>query len=133
MNQLINAALDDRWNTLQADLVLVTPDKSTGSQFSIRSINNGAVEILTSGGTVISINRQAFVSALDYLARNQHVANKPCPIGSNKDIEQAGPLCVAARDANGTNVMIINYLLPLLSHMDLVGINGNRPNTTWLL
>jgi len=133
LNQLISAALDNRWHTLEVGLELTTPDNTSGSPFSIGLINHDMVEILTNGGTSIEINRQAFISALEYLACNQHLENNPCRIGSNKDIQQAGPLCVAVRNANGVNVMIINYLLSLLSRMNLVEINGNRPNTTWLL
>ncbi len=105
MNKL-NAALDARWSNLQANMQFVTPDKSLGSPFSITSISNNSVEIKTDGGTIIWIGRQAFVAALDYLAQNLHTAQNPCEIASDKDIKQAGPLCVATRNANGKNVMI---------------------------
>jgi len=133
LNQLINAALDQRWSVLQIGLGLVTPDIASGSRFSLTSVNNNSVEITTNGGTSITINRQAFFAALDYLVQNQHTANNPCQIGSNMNIGQAGPLCVATRNANGVNIMISSYTIPLLAAMNLVDIDGNRPNTTWLI
>ncbi|MGD7033624.1 hypothetical protein [Methylotuvimicrobium buryatense] len=133
MNQLINAALDSRWNMIFIGLNLSTSDTASGSPFSVTSVSNADVEITTvGGGTPITINRQAFVETLRYLLPNQHTEQNRCPIGSNKDINLAGPLCVTARNANGTNVMIINYLLPLLTHMNLVNTDGSRPNTIWL-
>jgi len=132
LNQLINAALDQCWGILQINLNLVTPDNTFGSQFSITSVSNTSVEITTSGGTPITIYRAAFFAALEYLAQNQHTANNPCQIGCNININQAGPLCVATRNANGVNIMISSYIIPLLAAMNLVDINGNRPNTTWL-
>jgi hypothetical protein len=54
-------------------------------------------------------------------------------VGYNKNVTKAGPICVAARNANGAQIMIITYLLPLLEKMGLVCLSGERPNTTWLL
>jgi hypothetical protein len=112
---------------------LTTPDDSSGKNFSISSINNDTVEIKTSGGTKIKINRPAFVGVLRYLLENNHILQNPCSVGSNKDISKAGPLCRVARNANGVNIMIINYLLPLLAEMGLVAIDGTNPNSTWVL
>lgn len=103
-----------------------------GSSFTIGTTTSNTVEIITNGGTSININRQAFEAVLEYLVANQHTATNPCQINSNKDINKAGPLCVSSRNANGTNVMIINYLLPLLAQMGLVSVDGSRPNTSWL-
>lgn len=132
MKQIINAALDNRWGILQSGMALTTPDNAMGSPFSIGEITGIAVEVITNGGTAININRQAFEAVLEYLAVNGHTATNACQIGSDKSIGLAGPLCVAARNANGSNVMIISYLLPLLARMGLVGIDGSRPNTSWL-
>ena len=112
---------------------LITPDASSGSNFSISSINNDTVEIKTSGGTKIEIHRAAFVGGLRYLLENNHTLEAPCPVGSNKDISKAGPLCCIARNSNGVNIMIINYLLPLLVKMDLVAIDSKRPNSVWVI
>ena len=133
MNQLINAALDSRWHTIQHGLNLSTPDNATGSPFSIAVVNNADVVITTGGGTSITITRNAFVETLRYLVINQHTDQSRCTIGSNKDINRAGPLCLVARNANGVNIMIISYLLPVLAHMNLVATDGGRPNTTWLV
>lgn len=133
MDQLINASLDARWPTIQPGLNLSTPDNASGSPFSITAVNSTEVEITTDGGTPITITRNAFLEALRYLLGNQHTDQNRCQIGSNKDINQAGPLCLVARNANGVNIMIINYLLPILAHMNLVATDGNRPNTAWLV
>ena len=133
LNNLINAALGNCWGNLHTNDTFVTPDKALGSPFSIESIDNNSVVIKTDGNTKIDINRQAFIAVVRYLIENKHSVQKPCAIGSNKTIGDAGPLCVTARNANGQNIMIINYLLPLLSRMGLVDIDGNRPNKTWLI
>lgn len=133
MDQLINAALDSRWHTIQPGLNLSTPDNATGSPFSITAVNNAGVKITTDGGTSITITRNAFMETLRYLLRNLHTNQNRCQIGSNNDINQAGPLCLVARNANGVNIMIISYLLPVLAHMNLVATDGGRPNTTWLV
>jgi hypothetical protein len=132
LNNLINAALDHCWGRLHAGDNFVTPDNIKGSLFSIEAIDNNLVVITTIGGNPININRQAFIAVIRYLIDNLHSNHNPCAIGSNKAIENAGPLCVTARNANGSDTMIINYLLPLLSGMGLVNIDGNRPNRTWL-
>jgi hypothetical protein len=133
MDQLINAALDARWQMIQPGLNLSTPDSASGSPFSISAVNNVAVNISTAGGTPITLHRHAFVETLRYLLFNQYTDKNRCQIASNKHINQAGPLCVVARNANGANIMIISYLLPILTHMNLVNTDGNRPNTTWLV
>ncbi|WP_144241440.1 hypothetical protein [Janthinobacterium agaricidamnosum] len=133
MQQLIHTTLAQHWGSLQAGITLSTPDDAKGSSFNITSVENDAVSITTQGGSLIRINRAAFAEAFFYLAQNLHTAIRPCEIGSNKDINAASALCVSTRHANGSNIMIINYLLPLLAHMGLVGVAGTRPNTTWLL
>ena len=133
MLSIIRSALSQNWNTLSVGLNLATPDNSTGSQFSISSVNDERIEITTSGGTTIGINRESLISSLEYLLSNLHLANKLCAIGSNKDINNAGPLCLVARNANNENRMVINYILPILAHMKLVTIDGTRPNSTWVL
>ncbi len=133
MDQLINAALESRWHAMEQGLNLSTPDKARGSPFSITAVNNDRIVIMTDGGNPINITRNAFIETLKYLLINQHTDQNPCQIGSNKDINQAGPLCRVARNANDSNIMIINYLLPILAHMKLVTTDGGRPNQTWLV
>ena len=133
MDQIVNAALDNRWGILIQDSEYKTPDASSGSNFSISLINNDTVEIKTSGGTNIEIHRVAFAEVLKYLLTNNHTLENKCAIGSNKDISKAGQLCRVARNANGINIMIINYLVPLLEKMSLVSISSDRPNSVWLV
>lgn len=133
MLSIIRSALSQNWESLNIGLELETPDNATGSLYSISSINTESMEITTSGGTAIVINRESLVSTLEYLLTNLHLANKPCAVGSNKDINNAGPLCLAARNANGENRMVINYILPILSHLGLLQIDGTRPNSVWVL
>lgn len=132
MLALVDAALSNRWQTLPADEVLKTPDARVGSRFTVTAISSAAISIETDGGTPIVLHREAFAEVLWYLLDHGHYVGNPCPIGSDKDIEAAGPLCVAARQANGGNVMVIPYILPILARMGLVEIDGNRPNTSWL-
>ena len=130
--ELINAALDNCWPFLQTGLQANTPDIVKGSQFSITAVNPQTVEITTSGGTPIPINRNAFLAALEYLVNNSHTTSaNPCQIGSNFD--NPSPLDSATRTGNQQgNLMVVSYLIPLLSLMNLVDIDGTRPNTTWL-
>jgi hypothetical protein len=131
MNQLINAALESRWKTIHQGLCLVTPDNAKGSQFYIEAVNASNIVIKTDGGTLITIKRNAFEETLRYLLEHKHTDQNRCPIGANKNNLNAGPLCIVARNTDGT--MIISYLLPILAEMNLVGIDGNRPNKTWLV
>jgi len=131
MNSANDEQLSRRWDTLQQGQFLSTPSKR--KSFEIASITSEKITIKTEGATEIAINRQAFFAALNYLSVNKHSASNKVKIGSNKDITKASPLCVAIRSANGVNIMVSTYVIPMLAKMGLVGIDGSRPNRTWLL
>lgn len=133
MLSIIRSAIRENWDSLVVGLDLSTPDNSSGSPFRISSINDENIEITTNGGTAIIINCGALISTLEYLLSNLHIVSKPCAVGSDKVINNAGPLCLAARNANNENRMVISYVLPILSHMGLVETDGTRPNRVWVL
>lgn len=123
--------LSRRWETLQQGQLLSTPSRR--KSFEIASITSEKIIIKTEGATEIAINRPAFGAALNYLSVNKHSVSNKVKIGSNKDITKASPLCVTIRNANGVNIMVSTYVIPMLAKMGLVGIDGSRPNRTWLL
>lgn len=131
MNSANDELLSRRWDTIQQGQFLSTPSKI--KSFEVASINSEKITIKTEGATEIAINRQAFLAALNYLSANKHSASNKIKIGSNKDITKAGPLCVTIRNANGVNIMVSTYVIPMLAKMSLVGIDSSRPNRTWLL
>ena len=101
--------------------------------FEIASITLEKITIKTQGATDIVINRQAFWGARNYLSVNKHSVSNKVKIGSNKDITRASPLCAAIRNANGVNIMVSTYVIPMLAKMGIVEIDGSRPNRTRLL
>jgi len=134
MQALIDAALNDRWGAVAVGQQFLTPDDASGKTFTVTSVSGTAITVATGGGTPIALNRAAFAAAIGHLLQHRHVGPQSrCNIESNKDIGRAGPLCVAARNANGVNVMVITYVLPLLAHMGLVEVDGDRPNSVWLV
>lgn len=131
MNSAGSDLLSSRWSILQQGQTFNTPSK--GKSFEISSVTPDKITIKTQGGTQIDFRRRAFLATLNFLSENKHIASNKVKIGSNKDIAKAGPLCIAARNANGPNVMVITYILPILSQIGLVGIDDNLPNRTWLI
>jgi len=95
----------------------------------ITQLNANQIEISPQN---ITVSRAALAEAVHYLRAHNHYAQNPCQIRSNNTPRLSGPLCSASRGVNA-NVRCINYILPLLSAADVVGISGQRPNTTWLL
>ena len=121
--------IEDIWLDFRQDQDYRTPDYNVGEIFTISLINENEIRIAPQD---ISISKESFINALHYLRANQHFINSPCEIRSNNNRNQAGPLCIAARDSNN-NVRCINYIVPILRNFGLVGISGNQPNSTWLL
>ena len=131
MNALLNAALSSIWGRIINLTNLRTPDNAVGRNYTIRSVTQDFVEIQTEDGSTLRIQRAAFIETMRYLIANQHTENNTCEIRSNQDREQAGPLCRAARDVNG-GTRVINYIVPILAAFEILRVDGNRPNTTWL-
>ena len=76
---------------------------------------------------VITIPRQYFAIALDYLIRHGHTRGTPCEIRSS--FTAPGSLNLATQV---NHVVTIMYILPILHQMGLVSIGSARPATTWL-
>lgn len=131
MNSTNGDVLSSRWSTLRPGQIIQTP--SQRKSFQILSISARNITIKTEGETKIEINRAALLAALDYLRHNKHIVANKVKIGSNKVYNQAGPLCRATRDANGVNIMVSTYVIPLLAETGLVGIDCCRPNKTWFV
>lgn len=123
--------LTSRWNALHQGQILRTP--SQRKSFKISSITSEKITIKTEGETEIDINRAAILAAHAYLRGNKHTVSNKVKIGSNKVYELASPLCRTIRDANGVNIMVSTYVIPMLAEMGLVKIDCSRPNRTWLV
>ncbi len=121
--------IDGVWSHLHINQSFVTPDETKGVPFTITSIAAKAIKISPQN---VVVTRGAFAAALHYLRANRHDHTNHLKIGSNKDPALAGPLCKVAR-AQNSNVMCINYILPILAKHNIVDINPNRPNTVWIV
>lgn len=131
MNSANGDVLSGRWDVLQQGQILSTPSKS--KSFEIAFITSEKITIKTEGKTEIGINRAALLAALAYLTEHKYSATNKVKIGSNKVYALASPLCRAIRDANGVNIMVSTYVIPMLAEMGFVGINCSRPNRTWFI
>jgi len=129
MTSAVGNELSLRWGLLQPGQIFPSP--SGRKSFKITSITSEKVIIKTEK-TEITIRRAAFFAALEYLMTHRHMEGNKVKIRSNKDIAKAGPLCVAIRNANGVNVMISTYVLPILAELKLVEIDSAIPNRVWL-
>jgi hypothetical protein len=121
--------IDGVWTHLAVGQPYETPDDDAHVPFTVSSMAADAIEISSQG---IRVTRDAFSDALHYLRANRHDEDHPCAIGSNNDSGLAGPLCREARSRNA-NVRCINYILPILADLGIVGIGSARPNTTWVI
>jgi len=132
---IAKTAIDGIWNSISAACQASLDTPARQSRFTVREVKQDGITILTSGETTLYIARQAFEGALRYLLSHGHDAQSMCPIGSNVNYDDAGPLCRAARTApNGQ--MNITYVLPVLEKMGLVGIeprSGKIASATWFI
>ncbi len=124
-----NVRIDDVWLHLAKGQTYRTPDIKQGVPFTIDSVTLTSISISPQN---IQIARLSFSDALHYLRANHHTCAKPCAVESSNNPNSSGPLCDAARSKN-SNVRCINYILPILQNHGLVGIDGNQPNTTWII
>lgn len=131
MNALLNTAFDHAWGQIATLNGLETPDDAVGRSFTITTVNPDSVKIATAADSPLTIQRAAFIETLRYLDTHQHNESNPCEIRSNQVAADAGPLCRAARAANN-NTRVINYIVPILVAVGLLGLSGKRPNSTWL-
>ena len=124
-----NPLIERAWDRLAVGQQYRTPDATVGVAFLITNLEADRIEIMPQN---VTVTRAALGAAVHYLFTNNHYGSAPCQIRSNNDPEQSGPLCAASRIANN-DVRCINYILPLLAAAAVVGINDQRPNSTWLL
>jgi len=117
------------WRSVVVGQRFRTPDLHQGRWFRI---GEKTPERLTVLPQRVSVSKTAFAAAIHFLLTHRHGAKAPCEIRSSNDRAVAGPLCLAARNGNG-DVRCINYILPILQHHAVVGINPQRPNTVWLI
>jgi hypothetical protein len=131
MDVLINTALNSVWPQICEPRKLSTPDSSSGEPFSVVSSNLSSVSICTKRGSLICIQREAFLEALRYLATHQHNQHSPCEIRTKQLAKDAGPLCQATRAVN-SGTRVISYIVPMLVTTGLVSVRSSRPNAVWL-
>lgn len=125
-------AINKIWENLTREQIYRTPDLNRGAIFKIIDVNKELIKISTRKTQNILILKDAFISTVHYLKENHHYKSNPCEIRASNNRNMSGPLCKASRDKN-YNVRCINYILPILSRNNIAGIDGNRPNKTWLL
>lgn len=109
-----------------------TPDKARCARFTVAEVTEDAVIITSARGARVRIAKVAFLVAYQYLKDHRHTERRPCEINSHNNSAQSGPLCLAARSVN-RNVRCINYIIPMLASVGVVGFSGDRPNTCWYI
>jgi hypothetical protein len=120
--------IDGVWTHLAVGQSYTTPDAIAGVPFTISRLAANSIQISPQG---VTVTREAFSDALHYLRANRHDQHNPCEIRSSDDPVLAGSLCSAARSRNA-NVRCINYVLPVLAALSIVGTGSARPNTAWV-
>lgn len=124
--------IENLWSRIRGGQQFRTPDIQRGAVFHILNIDTNEMTIQTQNGTLVPIRKSAFLAALHYLHANKHNKDHGCEIRSSNDPASAGPLCKASRDENG-DVRCINYIVPILEASNIVAVDGNRPNKTWIV
>lgn len=127
--------IDSIWTDISTpEKQLFTPDEIKGAEFTITETNSTQIKIQTVGGSHISIDKESFHAALEFILINGHTSpSKACEIGANNG--NPGKLDLATRK---TGQRVINYILPILAEAGIVGIDGMRnsqhpKNTTWAI
>lgn len=130
---IAKAALDGIWNDICTKCdgaVLETPAKR--STFRVHEVQQDKLVIILESDNLMNVDRAACEGALHYLLKHGHHEGVKCEIRSADSFENAGPLCQAARNANGARAS--TYVLPILKQMGLVGIDpraSGAVSTAW--
>ena len=128
-------AIDSIWDKIgqiDSEFKFGTPAKNKPFRLSVTGHGQDSLTILTSENNPVTIRKQAFENALVYLLSHGHVNRESaCSIAANKVRENAGPLSQSTHAQN--EPMNITYVLPILKHMGLVGIEPAKPSSTWLV
>lgn len=107
-----------------------TPDEQKGADFIVVESDESTISIKTTGGSIVQISRDSFIAALFLLIQEGHMSKeRVCLIGAN--ICDPGSLDSATRVQSG-GTMVISYILSILAETGIVGIDGERPNVTWI-
>lgn len=130
MCRLCEVRVSELWINLRVGQHYRTPDFQNAAIFEISVVDENHIQIRPQN---ITINRISFEDALHYLLSNNHMLLHPCEIDSDNNIENAGPLCRAARERNESGRRCINYILPIFQNNGMVGINCMQRNTAWLV
>jgi hypothetical protein len=94
--------------------------------FTVSRIGHERVTVTTSSGNEVHIPVTGIQAVLDYLAQHGHSRQRPCPIKSSNRVDDAGPLCLAARE--GKSQRKITYVLPLLERLGMIGYDDSAPS-----
>ena len=140
MKTLSQTLIDAIWSqiafskiqTHKSKSALKTPDKQNGSLFSVENKSPNELTIQTNGKARLTISKDAFRRALEYLIRHNHVSKEQvCEIGAC--ISNPSPLDLTTRiPQTKRSTMVIPYVLPVLEAFGVLTIDGNRPNKVWL-
>ena len=123
--------VDKNWDKLVVGLYDFTPDEVRASTFTVERIDQNEVTVLANLNSPISIPKSTFVYVVQVLQDRNSKERNPLRIGSSNDNVNSLELCLGAKaHCNGTRA--INYIVPLLQRMGIVGIGHARPNTVWL-
>lgn len=130
MCQSCDLHVEGLWAHLALGQRLRTPDNARGADFEIDRRTNAQIRIAPQG---ITIPTRAFAAALHYLHEHGHRAGNPCEIASSNDPDTSGPLCDATRAEMPDGRRCVNYVVAILGHFGIVGLDGRRPNRVWVI
>jgi hypothetical protein len=130
MCQSCNIHIEGLWQHLAIGQRFRTPDRTAGAEFEIAALRDNDLTIVPQN---ITIPAESFSRTLHFLRLRGHGPGTPCEVGSSNDPEAAGPLCTEARSAMPHQQRCINYVVGIMGHFGLLGIDGARPNRVWTL
>lgn len=130
---IAKTAINGIWNHIASKCQGEVATPSDKSSFTVTEVRQDKIVISFESDNSLSVDREYVEGALRYLLANGHHAGNPCEIRSNKNYDDAGPLCRAARKT-GPSQMNITYVLPILKEMGLVGTSprtSDSVSTAW--
>ena len=130
MCQACDLHVEGLWPHLAIGQRFRTPDRARGADFEIRNLAPTELEIQPQG---LTIPASAFAAALHYLREHNHRVTNACAIQSSNDPDTSGPLCDITRAQMSGGSRCVNYVAAILEHFGIVGVDGRRPNSVWVL
>lgn len=130
-NHLSEKVVEALWPDISGEGVpYKTPDNNLGSDFIVEKSDATSISIRTTGQSIISIHRDSFVAAVQFLLKGGNLSSENAhPIGAS--IGDPGSLDMATRIHSG-GTMVISYIVPILAATGIVGVSGDRPNKAWI-